>query len=69
MSTYKHTQSVESTTWTINHSMGDEPAVDVAISIDGQMQKVFPLSVTHPTVNTTVITWTLARAGVAYLVS
>jgi hypothetical protein len=67
--TYTHNQDVASSTWTINHNLGAEPAVDVSLVINGQSQKAFPLSITHPSENSTVITWSIARTGTAFLVS
>jgi len=64
---YTHNQDVAASTWTINHNLGSKPMVDVLLSINGQLQKVYPLSVTHSSDNTTVITWTAARTGKAIL--
>jgi hypothetical protein len=66
---YAHNQNVASSTWTINHNLGAEPAVDVFLVVNGQAQKAFPMSVTHPSENSTVITWSISRTGIAILVS
>ncbi len=41
--------------------------VDVLLEINGVMQKVYPLSITHTSDNTVVVTWSLARTGRAVL--
>lgn len=64
---YSYIQSTPSTTWTINHNLGSKPMVDVLLEINGVMQKVYPLSITHTSDNTVVVTWSLARTGRAVL--
>lgn len=58
-------QDVASTTWTIEHNFGFKPNVDVMIDVGGQLQKAFPLSITHSDDNTVIVTWTTARTGQA----
>lgn len=63
ISTYTHVQSIPSSSWTINHNLGSKPMAETLLEINGTMQKVFPLSVTHSSDNTTVITWSVPRVG------
>ncbi len=64
--TYAQTfyQSPASTTWTINHNLGYNPIVRVFIGTS----EVQPASITHPSANQTVITFTTAQAGYARLI-
>lgn len=61
---YTHTQAVSSATWTINHSLGFNPIAVVLDSAGTQVEG----SVSYPTVNQMVITFTGAFTGVAYIV-
>jgi hypothetical protein len=60
---YTHTQSAVSSTWTINHNLGYRPSVEI---LDTGNQEIEG-SVSHPTVNQTVVTLTPATAGTARL--
>jgi hypothetical protein len=61
---YTHTQAVSSAVWTINHNLGFNPIAVVLDSGGTQCEG----SVTYPTVNRMVITFTGAFTGVAYIV-
>jgi len=61
---YTHTQAVSSATWTINHNLGFNPVAVVLDSGGTQCEG----SITYPTVNRMVITFTGAFTGVAYIV-
>jgi hypothetical protein len=61
---YTHTQAVSSAVWTINHNLGFNPVAVVLDSGGTQCEG----SVTYPTVNQMVITFTGAFTGVAYIV-
>lgn len=60
-STYLHTQSVASATWTINHNLGVNPVVSLytvgGVEFDGQ--------VTHITANQAVVSLVTSVAGFA----
>jgi hypothetical protein len=57
------TFDVASDTWTVNHNMGLIPVADVRASVDGEITKVYPLSMVYPDVNTIVIQWSVPRTG------
>lgn len=61
---YTHQQGSASATWTINHNLGYNPIVRVFIGTD----EVQPESISHPTLNQTVITFTTAKVGYAKLI-
>lgn len=61
---YTHTQSVSSATWTINNNLGFNPVAVVLDSGGTQCEG----SITYPSVNQMVITFTGAFTGVAYIV-
>ena len=60
---YVFTQSTAASTWTINHNLGHVPSVEV---FDSGSQEI-EADVTHPTVNRTVILFTVPTAGFARL--
>jgi hypothetical protein len=60
---YTFYQNSAATTWTINHNLGHNPIVRVFIGVD----EVQPATISHPTTNQTVITFTTAQAGYARL--
>lgn len=61
---FKHTQSVASTTWTINHGLGTEtPIVDCWIDVSGTFTKILPLSVVATSSTTVTITFSSAQSG------
>jgi len=60
---YTHYQSTSSTSWTIDHALGYNPIVRVFIGT----AEVQPLTITHPTTNQTVVTFTTAQVGYARL--
>lgn len=59
---YVHDQAVPATVWTIDHHFGLEPAVTVLVG--GARVEA---EVTHPTAEQTVITFSPAQAGTAFL--
>jgi len=61
---YTHTQAVSSATWTIKHKLGFNPVAVVLDSGGTQCEG----SISYPTVNQMVITFTGAFTGVAYIV-
>lgn len=64
---YDHTQSVASSTWTIIHDLGRYPAIDVYTTINGDTQKIMPLSIVYDSPNQVTVSFTSARAGTARL--
>jgi hypothetical protein len=58
------TQSTAASTWTINHNLGHVPSVEV---FDSGSQEI-EADVTHPSVNQTVILFTVPTAGFARLI-
>lgn len=64
--TYAYTffETIAATTWTINHNLGYNPIVRVFIG----NQEVQPLTVSFPTTNQAVLTFTTAQVGVARLI-
>lgn len=61
---YTYTQASASAVWTINHNLGFNPVAVVLDSAGTQCEG----SITYPTVNQMVITFTGAFTGVAYIV-
>ncbi len=61
---YTYYQTTAATTWTINHNLGYDPIVRVFIGTE----EVQPLSVSFPTVNQVVITFSTPQLGVARLI-
>lgn len=64
--TYAYTfyQNDASTTWTIDHNLGYNPIVRVFIGTS----EVQPQSITHSSINQTVITFTTSQVGFARLI-
>jgi hypothetical protein len=62
-STYVHTQSVPSATWTITHNLNRHPAVSVVDSAGN----VIYANVTYTSPNALVVTFSAAFGGKAYL--
>ncbi|NBR24579.1 MAG: hypothetical protein EBU08_12575 [Micrococcales bacterium] len=60
---YVFTQSTPATTWTINHNLGLRPSVEL---LDTGSQEIEG-EVSHPSLNQTVVTLSLATAGMARL--
>lgn len=60
---YVFTQSTASATWTINHNLGHVPSVEVFDSGNQEIEA----EVSHPSVNTAVIVFTVPTAGFARL--
>lgn len=61
---YTHTQAIASAVWTINHNLGFRPVCIVLDSAGTQCEG----TISYPTVNQMVITFTSAFTGNAYLV-
>lgn len=61
---YVHNQPVAADTWTINHNLGYKPSVEV---YDAGSQEI-EADVSNPTVNTTLILFTVPSAGFARLI-
>ena len=61
---YTHTQSVSSSTWTINHNLGFNPTAVVLDSAGTNCEGSF----SYPTVNQMVITFNSAFTGIAYII-
>lgn len=64
--TYAYTfyQTDSSTTWTINHNLGYNPIVRVFIGTS----EVQPASITHPSINQSIITFSSPQVGYARLI-
>lgn len=60
---YVFTQSITASTWTINHNLGHVPSVEV---FDSGSQEI-EADVSHPSVNTTIILFTVPTTGFARL--
>lgn len=61
---YVHTQSVASAIWTINHNLNGQPAVTVLDSAGTQCEG----TISYPSSNQMVITFSAAFTGTAYVV-
>lgn len=61
--TYTHTQSVPSATWSIEHNLGRHPSVSVVDSAGN----VIYANVTYTSDNALVVTFSAAFGGKAYL--
>lgn len=61
--TFVHTQDVAASTWTIAHGLNRYPAVAVFDTLDDEVEP----DVAYPDLNTTVLTFSAAIAGIAYL--
>lgn len=59
--TYQHTQAIPSDTWTIPHNLGVPPSVRVIVGLSEVIA-----SVSHPTINQSVVSFALPWAGSAY---
>ena len=62
---YQHVQETAAEVWTINHSMGTYPSVDVYVDVDGVIQKIMPQAVTYVDALTCTVTFSTARSGIA----
>lgn len=67
MRKFQHIQATPNRTWTVYHALGVIPTCDVLIDDNGKKTKSYSETITHPDVNTTVITWTEPRTGVVAL--
>ena len=61
---FVYQQSTVASTWTINHNLGHVPSVEV---FDSGSQEI-EADVSHPSVNTTIIVFTVPTAGFARLI-
>ena len=59
--TYKHTQSVSNTTWTINHNLNKNPSI--TLYTIGSVE--FSGDITHTSLNQSIVTLTTSIAGFA----
>ena len=67
--TYKFTQATPSTTWVITHNLGTvTPIVDCFTTVNGDFQKIIPLSVVATSNLVVTVTWSTARSGSAVVV-
>jgi hypothetical protein len=67
---FTYTQVSEAKVWNIFHGFGHYPAVDAKVYDDnGDLQKAFPLSVTHIDENNVQVTWSSNRKGYVSLAS
>ncbi len=41
------TQGAPSTTWTVTHGFVGKPEVDVMVTVDGKVQKIYPKTIIH----------------------
>lgn len=62
---YMHTQSDASDTWTIVHGVGGYPIVDAYTTKDGELLKIIPSAVTYVDANTCTLTFTVPFSGYA----
>jgi hypoxanthine-guanine phosphoribosyltransferase len=61
---YYHEQLTPSTTWAINHNLGEDVViVDAIVDIGGTLQKMFPIKVEMIDTNNTVVTFSQAYSG------
>lgn len=63
LSQYVHTQNSASTTWTINHNLGRRVQV-ILTDLAGNEVDAY---IANPTLNQTVVTYTVARTGYAVI--
>lgn len=66
---YEHTQSEPARIWEIKHNLSTRaPIVETFVEIDGQTQKILPMSVTAISPNECHIAWSVPRTGKAGVV-
>lgn len=68
MRNFFHIQTSPSQVWTITHSLGIYPLSEVFVHYEGEIQKILPLSVVHPDLNTTEISFSSAMTGQVRLI-
>lgn len=61
---YNHTQNLASNSWVINHNLGHNPTVDIIDSTGSEIEA----EVLHPSVNQTIINFSVSIIGKARLV-
>ena len=64
---FTYTQSTAASTWTINHTMGRYPLVDVVVSHNGVDEVILPQSIQHTSLSQVVVTFSEPYAGSARL--
>lgn len=64
LTAYVHTQSTPASVWTINHNLGYRPSVEL---LDSGSQEIDG-SVSHPSINQTVVAFSPPTAGLARLI-
>lgn len=62
---YTHTQTEASATWTIVHGVGGYPIVDAYTTQDGELLKIIPSEVTYVDANTCMLSFTVPFSGFA----
>lgn len=65
---YTHTQESATTVWTINHNLGREVIVDVAVDFQGAREKILPKSIIVVNENTLRVTFSNPFTGTARVV-
>lgn len=69
VSVYRHTQSVASATWTIEHKINTQYAIiDCFIDINSTVAQALPVSVSSTVAGTTIVTWSEPQTGYAIAV-
>jgi hypothetical protein len=66
-SSYTHKQTTASATWTINHTLGFRPGVNVAINYGGKLQVVIPKEVELVSNTQVVVRFSNPQTGEARL--
>lgn len=65
---HDHVQDVAASEWNINHNLNTlSPVVDCQININGEVQKILPVSVEVVDSMNVKVTWSSDRTGTAAL--
>lgn len=65
VSSYTHTQSTPSLSWTVNHNLNTPaPVCDVFVDLDGVLTKILPKNISVSNNNTLVVSWSSPRSGI-----
>lgn len=66
---FVYNQETPSDTWVISHNLNtNAPVVDCWVNDDGNLRKIFPLSVSVTSSNTVTVTFSTPYAGKAYVI-
>lgn len=65
---FTHVQDTASATWVISHHLDSYPIVDVYVTVDGNVQKIYPESIVYVDGKTCNVTFSEATAGFAAVV-